>query len=238
MHHELSAIIQEGIKLLEAVAWPGALIWGVKHYDEPIKAYLKEVTKITLKDVSFERPGQQIATPVQIIEAANLPAEALITERKEDPKVESLETVPVADSLQKIVKTEQEKKLGPTEEIVASVLDEILENEADIVAVLKDKLIRTTCRYLLYHAYANIYGSQIIFMEQLNLQPAGISELQVKEFYVKHADESRLSYEDWFEFLDKSGFLLVVSKKIKLSNMGSEFLAFLVTEKLSKDKLY
>ncbi len=238
MDHELSAVIQEILKFANIAVWPWSILYFIERYEKQIGEFLKQVTKITIKDVTLERPGQNAVEANPLLDAIEKPKE--IATNAVNPEIVSgnQEYVPVADGLKVSVDYEDDKLFGPTYKPFIELLDELVENEPDKAGLMRYMLIRMSYKYKLYQAYANIFGSQITLLEQLNTKPNGMSNSSVAEFYLKHENGTTSELESWLKFLIQSGFVTLESDKVSITDFGVEFLAFLVTDKLNKNKQF
>jgi hypothetical protein len=89
--------------------------------------------------------------------------------------------------------------------------------------------------------YRVIYGSQILFLDQINSFSSVNNDIALKEYNKakEYYSESykTINFEHWISFLIKRGLCEYEGSTLKITELGTEFLAYLIQNGISKTKI-
>jgi hypothetical protein len=89
--------------------------------------------------------------------------------------------------------------------------------------------------------YYNVFGSQLRALNVLNGSPEGLPKIVAEAFYefgksLEPESYTNLSYESWLAFLSSWFLVTVEDDDVKITAFGTEFLKYLLEQKLTLEK--
>ncbi len=213
--NERPEIVLRVLGLIEAIVtvaiWPAALILLVLYLRQEISALLLRVSKVGTDGVKFHRASNQQDLS-ENVQATNLPSSTL-------------------EQLSDEVAAEVERRLKSDLESVSD------ENKIPILlrALTIERMNKTFAV-----AYSNIFGSQIRALESLNEKeiPKTEAEKKFKELQKNDPVFAEWDLERYANYLISWKFVKYSDDLYSITSTGRDFLLFLTSNGLSKERLH
>ncbi|WP_324753576.1 hypothetical protein [Roseovarius sp. Pro17] len=201
------------VAFFKATAWPGAVILVAFWFSKEVRTLIPRISKVSLAGVEISHPVQQTNDPKEL--------DKEILQKGNADKL----TDPVARQIEE-ANLEDLNNLDP-------------EDSRKREKVLLRSLTQQQMQKLFAIAYANIFGSQIRALHELNSRSISVEEAE--EMFTELKREQP-ALENWtlkryldylfvWRFIDKKG------DAISITETGKNFLHFLVLNSLSESRL-
>ncbi len=201
------------VAFFKATAWPGAVVLVAFWFSKEVKTLIPRISKVSLSGVEISQSVQRANDPKELDKGILKGGDA---DKLNDPVARKIEEKYVAD------------------------LDKLDPNDS---GEREKALIRSlTQQHMQKHfaiAYANIFGSQIRALHELNSRNITIEEAEKMFVELKLEQpaletwtlEQYLNYLFVWRFIDKNG------NAISITETGKNFLHFLVLNSLSESRI-
>ena len=138
-------------------------------------------------------------------------------------------------SFDSVVLREQEDLIRKT------LTDKIPDNNVEQIKVLIRHLAAMQMAFAFEKLYINIYGSQIGILQHLNLIPEGVPQDDIKPFYELAKKENPEAYEEYpfdryLDFLISQTLVIQHGDRYLITNLGVDFLGYLIRARLTPFK--
>ena len=212
------------LDFISAISWPIVSLIILYNFKKPITRFLKQINKVTYGETTVERQNK--------------------TQKEEKTKIDILT---IGNDFTYIDET-----LNKFSETTTNYSLDVIENETKISEVqdyqqkyerlqkYSQLLIIVKSAERIYHL---IYGSQIRLLQKLNYSSE--STENVKYFYdnaVKYFPETykNYPYETYLDFLVRQGLIIYEEDNnyITITEIGRDFLRYLIESNSNQDKLY
>jgi hypothetical protein len=212
------------LDFISSISWPIACFSIIMYFRKPLTRFLKKIQKVSYGETSIERH----------------PKKQKDEKSKIDIMTKGHDFTYIDETLNKFSETskgfalqiiENETKLSEVED--AEQKSERILKYSQLLIIVKSA--ETT--------YQLIYGSQIRLLQKLNYSPETAENL--KYFYdnaMKYFPEiyENYTYENYLNFLVRQGLIIINEEadRIAITEVGKDFLRYLVESNSSLDKLY
>ena len=214
-------ILKEVFEFLTAMSWPLTSLLIFYYLKDPLIDFLKNIKKVSYAGAEFVTNQQKI------------------NETEIDLTLELPESSNLNNILNKFSKTSND------------FAEQILENETQISEISNTEtkierlfnysklliIIKTAERI-----YYSIYGSQIRILQRLN--HSNTEKIDDLKFYFENAQKTyptvfkEYSYENYLYFLQQNGLIQLIDNNATITDVGRDFLRFIIESNLSFEKLY